>query len=333
MFLQNNTLSDTHLLPIQQTSITNTKMNIFTTERYTIVTSLVFRTCDIRVININIKNNFGYVCYDGNFEEIHFVMDFKMTQHMVSIYEVINKCFDNILELEHNRNVDDQIRDWVNRPPVPNKSDSSSVAILKLDHGMLKLLFDCDKSARLGDIKFYLYLQENLVSVNNKLIMNMLERLERMVEKTNHLETKMEALQHAEIRISNIYSFPIDSNTIEVDARGNSISHESFEKIKHFYQLEELVIKNCMWVDFGAISNTTVKKLTIIDSNRFNDMSFINNFPELVELVMRGFKLNATTMQSIPHKIRKLTLQCMSEINQTELQSYCDKNGIELVIQ
>lgn len=318
-------------------------MNTFKNDQYTITTSLNERSA----IYIKIANNISYMCYEGNFDSAAFKLPFELD----AIYELVNKCF-----------AEKSDREEEDAPSSRSiRSGESYRVTTKLDNGILQLLFHCVLGGFLT-VKFDLRLREKLMSNDTQLSINFqrveqnqtkaLERIDtvasQMVEfakKMKEMERRLEALGHADIcflkppsnRVENLYSFPIHSKKLDVNANvsiQNGISQESFEKIKHFYQLEELILSNCKWYSPNTvISNATVKKLSINGSEPFSDISFIKNFPELEELEMRGFAVDGsivTTLRSIKHKIRKLTFQSISGINQTEMQTYCTQNNIVL---
>jgi hypothetical protein len=209
------------------------------------------------------------------------------------------------------------------------------------------------------DVEFDLRLREKIMSNDAQLSIHFqrveqsqLETVERIdtiasqmqtfTRKMGEMERRLEALGHADICFTNppsnnwhyIKSWPISSKQLTIQDDGSSqISQESFRKIKYFYQLEEITFIGCYLYAHIEASNATVKKLTLNGCPIFRDISFIKNFPSLVELSMNGFAVDAsivTTLRSIKHKIKKLTFQSCEKINQTEMQTYCTQNNITL---
>jgi hypothetical protein len=229
----------------------------------------------------------------------------------------------------------------------------------RLDNGMLQIIFDCVVGGFLT-VQFDLRLREKLMSNDTQLTLNfhrveqtqtmVLERIDvfatKMLEiasKMKEMERRLEALGHADIcftqppsctnKVRDIQSFPIDSKTLYINSENNAISTLSFQKIKYFYQLEQLHIDRCDWVPATNISNATVKKLLIHNSNQFGDISFIQNFPNLEELEMKQLSVDpriVSTLRAVNHNINTLTFQTVSGINQTEMQTYCTQKGIKL---
>jgi hypothetical protein len=117
----------------------------------------------------------------------------------------------------------------------------------------------------------------------------------------------------------------------------------ALKQIKYFYKLEELSLSgDRVWSDIRnhsepdkniIISNSVLKKLHIDDSSTWSDLTILRQFPKLEEFHGGGGNLNANALENlklIPHKLKKISLTGVSNANM--LQSYCDKNGIELVI-
>jgi len=309
----------------------------FRDPRYTITTSLNDHSIYIKIIN-----NVSYMCYEGNFDSAAFKMPFGIA----NIYKLVTNCFGAFVEPEY-------------------KSTDSYVVEFILDNGVLHLLFHCVVGGFL-DVEFDLRLIEKLMSNDSQLTINFQRVEQKQLESVNRLdaaiakmearftqkmaemERRMEALGHADIVLKGdacghnnrnfITPFPIDSTYININSNPccgvSSVNNDSLNKIKHFYQLEELRLNG---FDDGKAnkhtSNATVKKLKINNSPSFADISFIKNFPNVEDLVMTGFEVDAsivTTLRSIEHKIKTLTFQSCGGINQTEMQTYCTQTGITL---
>ena len=314
----------------------------FRNPRYTITTSLNDASIYIKIIN-----NISYMCYEGNFDNASFKMPFSIA----NIYKLVTNCFAAFVEEESCDLTEDEDQEF--------KSADIYDLTLELDNGVLHLLFHCVVGGFL-DVEFDLRLLEKLMSNDSQLTINFQRVEQKQLESVNRLDTaiakmesnfakkmaemerRMEALGHADICFSNpsssnasfIKSYPIDSKILTIKSESNSITEESFAKIKHFYQLEELTMTSCQWNESNKhTSNATVKKLTINTCPSFGDISFVKGFPSLVDLTMIGFAVDAsivTTLRSIKHKIKKLTFQSCGGINQTEMQTYCTQTGITL---
>jgi hypothetical protein len=296
------------------------------------------------------------MCYEGNFD----VTAFKLPFELKDVYELVNKCFAEMDEdseseedgEEEEEDGEEEEEDEV-RPQAGAQRTESYRVVTRLDNGTLQLIFNCVVGGFLK-VKFDLRLREKLMSNDAQLSINFqrveqkLERIDAvmnqmqlMEKKMKEMERRLEALGHADICFTfppsqewhKIRSVPIDCKSLGVNSESNSMSTESFEKIKYFYQLEELHIARCDWVPSSAVSSATVKKLKIQHSSKYNEISFIKNFPNLEELEMVTGGVDSsivTTLRSINHKIRKLTFQQISGINQTEMQTYCTQKGIVL---
>jgi hypothetical protein len=168
------------------------------------------------------------------------------------------------------------------------------------------------------------------------------EGIRQLFERVDRMETMLKSLEHAEICFthpSNTKSYPISTKELTVTLR---TSDESWNKIKYFYQLEELTLQNIQPHRFGEkptpemVSSSSVKKLTLIVCPSFSDPIFIKNFPNLRELYINGMPaLNSQfvlILRSINHKLTKLTFENCHGLNKTEIQEYCLQKGIQLKI-
>jgi len=192
---------------------------------------------------------------------------------------------------------------------------------------------------------------------------NMSAELTKLTDRLKMLETKdrenqakiqtqeqlIEQLGHAEINFhyttcchkspNSSLGIAINSKCVTINSKhGNcmcpyNLPDSQYEKIKHFYQLDELtLIQYSDRATINITSSQTAKKLTIESSSSLN-ASFIQNFPNLEELTMEGFGVDSsivTTLRSIKHNIKKLTFKSVGGINQTEMQTYCTQNNIDL---
>jgi hypothetical protein len=294
-------------------------MNTYRNTHYTITTSL-----NERAIHLKIVNNTSYMWYEGNFDATAFKLSFDIKD----IYELVKNSFDSFTN-------------------EGGRKDSTYGLTVSLDNGHLLLAFRCVVGGFLN-VVFDLRLREKIMSNDAQLTINFQrieqtqrEEIEKLTSRLERMETMLEALGHANIcltnppsgRIDGIHSFPISSTNISIIDNHNNISSESFKKIKHFYKLEELHLYGCNWNESHLnTTNASVQKLKLSSCPTFAHISFIKNFPNLRELWMEGIAVNSdfvTTIRSIPHKLTKLTLHS-SNINQTEVHSYCTQNNIQL---
>jgi hypothetical protein len=247
------------------------------------------------------------------------------------IYKLVNKCFSE---------------------PTDDGYEPGYSVLMELDNNILRLEFQCVVGGFLN-VFFELCLREKLMSNDAQLTINLQrieqkqqQEFEQFTKRMEEMERRLEALGHASICFTNppsnqvprIQSYPINLKKLVINDGGNHTSKESFEKIKYFYQLVELEIHglNCWGVQPNIyMSNSTVKKITINSSSEFRDIAFVKNFPSLEELIMFDISVDAfivKTLQSIKHKIKKLTFRLCQGINQVEMQMYCTQKGIQLSI-
>jgi hypothetical protein len=295
----------------------DSSVSTFVHNQYTITTSL-----NDRAIYIKIINNLSYMCYEGNFDNASFKLPFDIRE----IYAFTCKCFSD---------------------PNSEPENNEYSVDMQLDNGTLLLQFEGIVGGFLT-VQFDLRLREKLMSNDAQLTINFQrveqkqqQAFEELVKRMVEMERRLEALGHAEICFTEppsnsrcIKSYPIDLKTLTITDESNDINSNSFKKIQHFYQLEELTMNNCQWCEPNKYSsNATVTKLKITNCPSFRDISFIQNFPSLVELSMSGTPMDGsivTTLRSIKHKIKKLTFKNCQGINQTEMQTYCTQTGITL---
>jgi hypothetical protein len=136
-------------------------------------------------------------------------------------------------------------------------------------------------------------------------------------------------------KFSTLQTFPVSTKSLTISAPVFTL--ESYQKIKHFYQLNDLTL-NSLDTTNGPqtqITNASAKKLTINSCNSFGgDWGFIKNFPNLEELVISGVPLMSsvtTHLKSTKHKIQRITLSAYGgTFNAADMQNYCSQNGITL---
>lgn len=298
-------------------------MNTYRNAQYTITTSLNDRT-----IHIKLTNTLSYMCYEGNFDAVAFKLSFDIKD----IFELVKRCFNAFM--------------------TENKVDDGFNLRIFLDNTNIQLIFQCVVAGFLH-IAFDIRMREKLMSNDAQLTINF-QRIEQknneaidiIMKRMERMETLLEALGHAEIcfteppsgHAERVKSFPITSKILIVTDGGNHVNQESFKKIKYFYQMEELTLNSCQWHNPQVhASNDNVKKITINScGGAFADPTFIKNFPKLQELHFGHCELNSqfvTILRSMKHNIQKFTFRGVNSLNNSEMQTYCTQNGIELSIQ
>jgi hypothetical protein len=170
------------------------------------------------------------------------------------------------------------------------------------------------------------------------------EGIRQLFERVDRMEMMLKSLEHAEICFGGTSpnSYPIGTKVLTITDIGGGIPEKSWNKIKHFYQLEELTLQNCQQRRFDEkqiptlVSSSSVKKLTLVVCPSFSDPIFIKNFPNLRELYINSMPALNTQfvliLRSINHKLTKLTFENCHGLNKTEIQEYCTQNGIQLKI-
>jgi hypothetical protein len=262
------------------------------------------------------------MCYESNFD----VTAFKLPFGLEDIYKLVNKCF---------------------AEPTDTIYEPGYSVLMELDNSMLRLEFQCVVGGFLN-LSFELFLREKLMSNDAQLTINFQrmeqkqqQAFEQLTKRMEEMERRLEALGYANIcfksrtnSLSLVKSYPINLTSLVINDNQETLDKESFEKIKFFYQLEELTLNYCeSYEPEKNVSNKTVKILTISCSTKFRDISFIKNYPSLECLNIQNGTLDAstvTTLRSMKHNIKSFTFTGCSGINQPEMQTYCIQNRIKL---
>jgi hypothetical protein len=145
------------------------------------------------------------------------------------------------------------------------------------------------------------------------------------------------------------------STLLEIYSSGDTeLVQYELSKIKYFYNLDKLVLNNIQVNQFvmvagkysvynmnnSIVSNATLTKLHLVNCYQvWGDLVVIRNFPKLTELSIAynsgdyHLKIpeSLETLKTVPHKLKKITFTHVT--NAIGLQPYCEKNGIELIIQ
>jgi len=327
--LETNHLNIESIYPLNQTK---NKMNTYSNAKYAITTSF-----NQGSIHIRLTNNLSYAFYEGNFDAAAFRLPFLLKD----VYELINKCFAAFIE------------------PVSsgiNATDKKYSIMEELDNSVLLLRFRCIMESILT-VEFEVRMPEKIMSNDAQLTIHIqkqqqtidllskrLEEMEKMVSRLAETE-KIIACLGADITLIRYgtvaahmqqQTFPISTKSLTISSP--VFTQESYQKIKHFYQLNDLTL-NSLDATNGPqsqITNSSAKKVTVNSCNSFGDFGFIKNFPNLEELVVSGIPVMSsltTHLKSTKHKIKRITLSSYgATLNVSDLQNYCSQNGITLNI-
>lgn len=286
-------------------------MNTYSNEKYTITISL-----NQGSIHIRLANNLSYAFYEGNFDTASFRLPFELKD----IYELINKCFASFVETSANKKY--------------------SIAT-ELDNSVLLLRFRCIMESILT-VEFDVRMPEKIMSNDAQLTIHMQKQQQTIDLLSKRLEEMERIISWFGSDITLVRQgapganipFPISTKSLTISAP--AFTQESYQKIKHFYQLNDLTL-NSLDGAYGPqiqITNASAKKLTVNSCNSFADFSFIKNFPNLEELVMAGVTLQSNSINALKtgkHKIKRITLSAYgATFNTVDMRNYCSQNGITL---
>jgi hypothetical protein len=299
------------------------QMSIITDfDNYSVLASLNERT-----IYLKITDNIGFLQYESNID----VKELRLSIDIKDAFTIMKKCFD--------------------------KSNGYDV-VFTHNTGTLKLQFNALIEGFLK-MNFELFLKERIMTSDGQLTVtiNRLEQkvsgLEKQLEKKNAALVDMaEKLSYSTICLWNGASFnPNDPGqysknlfpSINIKKLNfNSNSHcgfIDFTLIVHLYQLEELIIpgnNTFNHTHMVALNNKTLSFLEIHGSRDLPTLRGIENLPNLNKLAVyncNALKDVPTILSSYKHKIKHLSFINCTSINVVELQTYCQKNNIQLDIK
>ena len=291
-------------------------MDTFENDVYTISTSLNERTIYIKIID-----TIQYLNYEGNIE----LKEFRMPITLQDAYTLVKNCFAD--EKDH------------------SVSFSKNTNVLRLDF-----------KAKVGgymNIGFEFILRETAIEKasmrliemerkHKKEIGDIMERIDKMEHrydsKIEALETIIEKQQNMIEIFGNLIihgNSPINSEILELEVSAGS-------NCNLFYNCKKMTIHNYM----GFISenllnfkNNSVEELII--THEVKSLNGLQNMPKL-KILNINFAQNTINnylidfvkvLSSYTHTIKQIIIhQHQSKPDPTELQTYCKKNNIDLIV-
>jgi hypothetical protein len=291
---------------------------------YSIVCSL-----NERSIYLKITDNIGFLQYESNIDSKELYLNIDLSDSFM----IIKNCFE--------------------------EEDGYQVKFLHTT-GTLKLQFNALVGGFLK-MNFDVYLKERVLSSDGQITMTMnkleqkISGLEKQLHKKNEvLQDLTEKLSYSMIclwngqhhhHLNNIGLLSQIGFTPQLFVHMNIKSLTitdcrlvNLELIQHLYQLNTLTLNtfhNYANIKTSKLSSKTVTELTINDCN-INSLDGLNQLPLLNKLVINGGNALTnvpTILSSYPHIIKHLSFQGCPQINVVEIQTYCQKNNIELNIK
>jgi hypothetical protein len=333
-------------------------MHNFKNKEYAITTSLNNNNS----IFIKLVNNSSYATYEANFAKSAFQVSFDIA----GVYRLLNKCFTAFVDgvedskyvvnielgsmcimMSFNCEIDECILvDFKLRLPETLFSGDTQMSSILERQGQLIEKF----SNRLDSVE---KINETYSRQIDELQKTVKEQNSQIEESKRIFDCIGDALLVG-FQYSNtdpMYK-KIGSTLLEIGCYEHSrLCENELIKIKYFYNLDKLVLTKVCVSQFvktdchnydmnnSIVSNATLTKLRLVNCSQvwWENLVVIRNFPNLTELsisyVGGSFKIpeSLETLKTVPHKLKKITFTHVT--NAIGLQPYCEKNGIELIIQ
>ena len=297
-------------------------MDTFEGKVYTINTSLNERTIYIKIID-----TIQYLNYEGNIE----LKEFRMPITLQDAYMLLKNCFAETKD--------------------HSVSFSKNTNVLRLDFkakigGYMNIGFEFIlREAAIGDDARVSMKLIEMERKHKKEIGDIMEQMDKMAQ---HFDTKIESLESIikkqQIMIElfgnlKIYgNIPINSENIIIDNPAMSTM------CPLFYNCKKITFNNNerphISENLLSITNNSVEELII--THEVRSLNGIQNMPNL-KILNINFAQNTIdnylidfvkVLSSYTHTIRQIIIQQhRSKPDPTELQTYCKKNNIDLIVQ
>ena len=295
-------------------------MDTFEGKIYTINTSLNERTIYLKIID-----TIQYLHYEGNIE----LKEFRMPITLQDAYTLVTNCFSEVKD--------------------HSVSFSKNTNVLRLDF-----------KAKVGgymNIGFEIILRETAIGSDAKVSMQLIEmdrkhkkEIEEIInhidKMAQHYDSKIESLEAIVEKQGNMIEIfgNLQYNGVPLNSE-NLITGGGIHLCNLFYNCKRMTLENR--IGYGFISenllefkNNSVEELII--TYEFNSLNGLQYMPNLKILNInfaqniRGnyMKELVRVITSYTHTIRQIIIhQHINKEDPTEIQTYCKKNNIDLIIQ
>jgi hypothetical protein len=296
-------------------------MDTFEGKVYTISTSLNERTIYIKIID-----TIQYLNYEGNIE----LKEFRMPITLQDAYLLVTNCFSDATD--------------------HSVSFSKNTNVLRLDFkakvgGYMNIGFEfiLRETAIGDDARASMRLIE-MERKHKKEIGDIMERLDIMEKGFDSKIDSLEAIiktQQCMIELFGnlqINGIPINSEIVDIHNPSLSIKcplYYNCKKLTLYNNVPPHIIENLL-----SFKNNSVEELII--TNEFTSLDGLQNFPNL-KILNINFTQNTIhtylidfvkVLSSYTHTITQIIIhQHRSKPDPTELQTYCKKNNIDLIVQ
>ena len=293
------------------------KMDTFEIDVYTISTSLNERTIYLKIID-----TIQYLHYEGNIE----LKEFRMPITLQDAYMLVTNCFSDAKD--------------------HSVSFSKNTNVLRLDFkakvgGYMNIGFEfiLRETAIGGDAKASMQMIE-MDRKHKKEIGDIMARLDRM---EHHYDTKIESLEAVIEKQANIIELfgnlklpghlPLNSIDVYID------DSEVIYNFQLYYKCKKATIVGRSSESLKMYKNNNIEEINI--SKPFTSLDGLQNMPNL-KIININFTSSTgnylidfvKVLSSYTHTIRQIIIhQHQSKPDPTELQTYCKKNSIDLIVQ
>ena len=292
-------------------------MDTFEGKVYTINTSLNERTIYLKIID-----TIQYLHYEGNIE----LKEFRMPITLQDAYTLVTNCFSDVKD--------------------HSVTFSKNTNVLRLDF-----------KAKVGgymNIGFEFILRETVIGDDARASMRLIEMdrkhkkeigdiMERLDKMSQHYDTKIESLeaiiekQGVMIELFGNLTMPgyLPLNSIDVYIDNVQV----INNFQLYYKCKKATIVGNSYEDLKMYKNNSIEELNI--SRPFKSLDGIQNMPNLKILYINFTSSTGNylidfvkTLSSYTHTIRQIIIhQHQTKPDPTEVQTYCKKNNIDLIIQ
>ena len=292
-------------------------MDTFEGKVYTINTSLNERTIYLKIID-----TIQYLHYEGNIE----LKELRMHITLQDAYTLVKNCFSGVQD--------------------HSVSFSKNTNVLRLDFkakvgGYMNIGFEfiLRETAIGSDAKVSMQLIE-MERKHKKEICDIIERIDKM---ENHYDSKIESFEAIIEKQGNMIELfgnltmpgflPLNSIDLYID------KEHIINNFQLYYNCKKATIVGNIYEDLKMYKNNNIEELNI--SRPFKSLDGLSNMPNL-KILYINFTLSTGNylidfvkiLSSYTHTIIQIIIhQHNTKPDPTELQTYCKKNNIDLIVQ
>ena len=316
-------------------------MDTFENDVYTISTSLNERTIYIKIID-----TIQYLNYEGNIE----LKEFRMPITLQDAYMLLKNCFGgekehsvsfskntNVLRLDFKARIGGYMNvgfEIILRETAIEKSSMQMIEMERKHKGeMCEIMVMLDKMEKNFDSKINMLEKKHRGEMWD--IMVRLDKMEKNFDsKINILEKNNELRDNILI----LDTQPINSQQV-------NIAQHNYKKFPLFYNCKKVIIQCEGFTQLNDFKNDSVECVRLHSSFRLKHYNGLQNMPKLkhIEIHFHNNEYNLNELvnflSSYIHNIKSITLSCEQGrwmqpiVVPTELQTYCKKNNIDLIVQ